>query len=136
MASGEVNAIMRDYLAADAGLAAVVSTRIYVPRLPEKATLPALGFFVRGGSSTPYIPPLVSPSFQYDCWGSSPIEARSVYLALYDALQGIENQLVTVDGTDYYLKSVMEEVQAQDIQDMDFPDYHRVIAFFRAIIQI
>lgn len=134
--SGDVNAILRAYLAAQAGLTAVVSTRIYCPRLPEKASLPALSFFARGGSSTPYIPPIVDPSFQFDCWGTSPIEARSVYAALYDVLQGIENQSVVVGGSTYRILSAVEEVQGQDIQDVEYPAYHRVVAFFKVTIQI
>jgi hypothetical protein len=134
--SGDANSILRTWLAAQASLTAVVSTRIYCPRLPEKATLPALAFFVRGGSSTPYIPPLVDPSFQFDCWGSSPIEARSVYTALYDVLQGQENLPVVVGITTYYIKSAIEEVQGQDIQDVEYPDYHRVLTFFRVKIAI
>ena len=132
----DVNSILRAYLAADAGLIGVVGNRIYCPRLPEGATLPALGFFVRGGNSTPYIPPIVEPSFQFDCWGSSPIEARSVYTALYDALQGIQNVKVTIAPDDYYIKSAIEEVQGQDVQSVDFPNYYRVISFFRVKIQI
>jgi len=137
MPSGDVNSILRVYLADAAvnpALFAIVGTRIYCPRLPEKATLPALGFFVRGGSSTPYIPPIVEPSFQFDCWGNNPIEARSVYTALYEALQGIQNVKVTIAPTDYYIKSAIEEVQGQDVQDVEYPNYHRVIAFFRVLI--
>lgn len=134
--SGDVNSIMRAFLAAQAGLTTIVSTRIYCPRLPEKAVLPALAFFVRGGSSTAYIPPIVDPSFQFDCWGTSSIEARSVYTALYDVLQGIENEPVVVGGNTYYIKSAIEEVQGQDIQDVEYPHYHRVVAFFRVKIAI
>jgi hypothetical protein len=134
--SGDINAIMRTFLTAQAGLTAIVSTRIYCPRLPEKASLPALAFFARGGNSTPYIPPLVDPSFQFDCWGKSPIEVRSVYTALYDVLQGIENQPVVVGANTYYIKSVIQEVQGQDIQDVEYPDYHRVLTFFKATIVI
>ena len=130
--SGDVNAILRTFLAADPGLIAVVGARIYTPRIPEQTSLPALGFFVRGGSSSPYIPPLVEPSFQFDCWGNNPIEARSVYIALYDCLQGIQQQAVGA----YRIASAIEEVQAQDIQDVEYPNYHRVLSFFRIMIEI
>jgi len=104
----DTNAVIRAYLAADTTLAALVGTRIYCPRLPENATLPAVGFFTRGGTSTPYIPDMPSPSVQFDCWADSPIGARRVYAALYRALQGIQNVSVAVpdvvigtDGNDY-----------------------------------
>ena len=134
--SGDVNAIVRKYIAADGGLIALVGTKIYVPRIPEKTALPAIGFFARGGSSTPYIPPLVEPSFQFDCWGTTPIEARSVYIALYDCLQGIQNQAVVIGINTYRIASAIEEVQGQEIQDVDFPNYYRVLTFFRIMIQI
>lgn len=134
--SGNVNAIVNTYLRADTGLIAIVGDRIYSPRLPEKATLPALALFVRGGTSTPYIPPYVNPSFQFDCWGTTPLEARELYTELYDTLQGIENKSVVVGGTTYTLVSAIEEVQGQDIQDMEYPNRHRVITFFRITIKI
>ena len=108
MAIADTNAIIRAYLATQTALTALVSTRIYSPRLPENATLPAIGFFTRGGSSTPYIPGIVTPSVQFDCWADNPIEARQVYRALYNALQGIQNVnagtvvVVGTDGNDYY----------------------------------
>ncbi len=131
MPSGDVNSILRKYLAADPGLIGIVGIKIYCPRIPENTTLPALGFFVRGGDSTPYIPPIVEPSFQFDCWGRSPIESRSVYTALYEALQGIENVKVTIAPDDYYIKSAIEEVQGQDVQSVDYAGYCLVNEFYR-----
>jgi len=132
----DANAILRKYLAADPGLIAVVGVKIFCPRVPEKTVLPALGFFARGGNSTPYIPPMPEPSYQFDCWGTSPIQARSVYTALYTALQGIQNVKVTIAPTDYFIKSAIEEVQGMDLQDVEYPNYHRVITFFRVMITI
>ena len=133
------NVVVRAYLASGAGataaLVALVGTRIYCPRLPENATLPAVGFFTRGGVSTPYIPDIVTPSKQFDCWGSSPIIARQVYGALYDALQGIQNVKVTILGVDYYIASAREEVQGQDLVDVEIPNYFRVLTFFEIMIK-
>ncbi len=135
----DTNQVIRAYLASGAGLTAalvaLVGTRIYCPRLPENATLPAVGFFTRGGSSTPYIPDLPSPSVQFDCWASSPIVARQVYRALYDALQGIQNQSVTIGAATYYILSAREEVQGQDLQDIDIPDRFRVLTFFEIMLR-
>lgn len=125
------NAIVRAYLVTDAALTAIVSSRIYCPRLPEGADLPALGFFTRGGLSTPYITGLLTPSVQFDCWGTTPDEAREVYRALYDALQGIQNVAV---GSNYIL-SAREEVQGQDLVDLEIPNYFRVLTFFEIIIR-
>ena len=126
----DTNSVIRAYLAAQTALTAVVSDRIYCPRLPEKATLPALGFLTRGGNSNPYIPGIVTPSVQFDCWGVSPIEARQVYGVLYDALQGIQFQNLVIGATTYQIQSAIEEVQGQDLQDVEIPNYFRVLTFF------
>lgn len=137
----DTNAIIRAYLVGQTVLTDIVNTRIYCPRLPEGATLPAVGFFVRGGVSTPYIPGIITPSIQFDCWAedttikAGPIGAREVYRALYDVLQGIQNITVTVGGSDYEIMSAIEEVQGQDLQDIDIPNYYRVVTFFRLMIR-
>ena len=70
MSVADINAIIRAYLITQTALTALVGTRIYCPRLPEKATLPAISFFTRGGTSTPYIPGIPEPSVQFDCWAT------------------------------------------------------------------
>lgn len=108
MSVADTNSIVRAYLATQTALTGLVGARIYCPRLPENATLPAVGFFTRGGTSTPYIPGMPAPSVQFDCWADDPIEARKVYRALYDSLQGIQNisvaspaRVVGTDANDY-----------------------------------
>ncbi|HUV56618.1 MAG TPA: hypothetical protein VMV84_05230 [Dehalococcoidales bacterium] len=135
MAIADTNSILKEYLdtrttLTDLVKAAGESARIYCPRLPENATLPAVGFFVRGGTSTPYIPGIISPSVQFDCWAASPIVARQVYRALYDNLQGIQN----VKVGSYYIMSAIEEVQGQDLAD-EIPGYFRVLTFFSVMIR-
>ena len=136
MITGDAVAIVRAWLVAEATLTAVVAQRVYAPRLPEGATLPALSLFIRGGLSNPHIEPIVEPSFQFDCWGSSAIEARSVYTALYATLQGIQNETILVGADTYRILSAVEEVQGQDVQDVDPLGYHRVLAFFNIMIQL
>ena len=132
----DVNTILRTYLVAQATLTAVVGTRIYCPRLPENTELPAIGYFVRGGTSTPYIPGIVNPSFQFDCWADSPSVARNVYNKLYDVLQGIQNITVAVDGTDYMILGAREEVQGQDLVDNEIPNYFRTLVFFEVMMRV
>lgn len=104
----DTNAIIRAYLLTKTEITGIVGQRIHCPRLPENETLPALSFFTRGGLSNPYIPGMISPSVQFDCWGDSPISARRIYRSLYESLQGIENISVVYptcvigsDGNDY-----------------------------------
>ena len=133
----DTNVILRAYLAADLGIIALFAPdppRVYCPRLPENAKLPAVGLFVRGGSSTPYIPGIVSPSFQIDCWDDNLIGARLLYRTVYSALQGIQQQAVVIGLNTYYIKSAREEVQGVDMVDIEVPSYFRVLTFFEVII--
>lgn len=136
------NSIIRAFLVGETTLTDIVGTDgVYCPKLPEDTSLPAVGFFTRGGDSTPYIPGLISPSVQFDCWAEDvtgkigPIGAREVYSALYDVLQGIQREVVDVGGTDYIIWSAIEEMQGQDLQDVDIPTYFRVMTFFRFMIK-
>ncbi len=135
MAIADTNAIIRTYLtsAACATLTGVLATAdsIYCPRLPEGVALPAVSFFTRGGTSTPYIPGIPNPSVQFDCWADDPITARNVYDKLYDNLQGIQN--ITVGA--YKILSAIEEVQGQDLVDTEIPNYFRVLTFFSIMIK-
>jgi hypothetical protein len=146
MAIADSNEIIKTYLDTCATLTALIggaTPRIYCPRLPENATLPAVSFFTRGGTSTPYIPGIINPSVQFDCWAedveaggvvttSGPIKAREVYRALYDNLQGIQDQMVGA----YKILSAIEEVQGQDLVDVEIPGYFRVLSFFSIMIRV
>jgi len=134
----DTNKIIRAYLVTQTILTNLVggaSPRIYCPRLPENATLPAVSFLVRGGGSNVYIKPIVSPSVQFDCWADNLMDAREVYRALYDVLQGQQMVNVVVGGNTFTIMSAREEVQGQDLQDVDIPNYFRVLTFFAVMIR-
>jgi len=135
MSIADTNAILKSYLDTCVTLTDLVSTRIYCPRLPENCTWAAdkgaLSFFTRGGTSTPYIPGIISPSVQFDCWASTPIVARSIYNKLYDNLQGIQDTAVGA----YKILSAIEEVQGQDLVDELVPNYFRTLTFFSIMIR-
>jgi len=148
MAIDDVNSIIRTYLTTASPavdpLILLIGSQIYCPRLPEKTKLvaagvstPAISFFSRGGFSNPHIPPIVTPSVQFDCWATDstleagPITARKVYRALYDALQGIQD--VTVGA--FKILSAIEEVQGQDLVDSEIPNYFRTLCFFSIMIR-
>jgi len=131
MATVDTNTVVRQFLVDSA----ILGTKIYCPRLPENVALPAISFFTRGGRATPYIPPMPEPSVQFDCWAYDPLEARRIYGLLYDALQGIQREVVTVSGTDYIIWGAEEEVQGQDLVDTAIQGYFRVLTFFRFIIK-
>jgi len=133
MSIGDSNKIIRDYLITCGTLTGILATvnSIYCPRLSENTVLPAVSFFTRGGTSTPYIPGMPEPSVQFDCWADDPITARNVYNKLYDNLQGIQN--VTVGA--YQIMSAIEEVQGQDLVDELVPGYFRTLTFFRIMVR-
>ena len=132
--NASVQSIIRAFLIGQTVLTDVVDERIMSPRLQEDTDLPAIGFFVRGGINNPHIEEMVNPSVQFDCWADSAIGADEVYRALFDVLQGVQNQVVTVDGSDYALKTAVQEVQGQDLPDVEIPNYYRVLTFFSIMI--
>ena len=132
----DTNSIIRTYLTGWPALTALVGARIYAANpLPENATLPCISFFTRGGRSVPQVPEIVLPSVQFSCWADDPIEARSIYRALYDCLQGHVNSDVVIDAVTYHVLYATEDVQGQDIQDVDIPGMWRVLAFFTITIR-
>lgn len=138
----DTNRLIRDYLLIPSALTnpliALIggaTPRLYCPRLPENALLPAISYFTRGGLSNAEVPNVFSPSVQFDCWAESLIDAREVYRALYDALHGLGNVGITIAGTTYYITKAREEVQGQDFQDVDIPRYFRVLTFYSITIR-
>jgi len=137
MAIEDTNAIINTYLKAQTTLTDIVSARIYAGRMPENATLPAVSYATRGGTSNPHLPGMVTVSVQFDCWAeqvgtvSGPIGARAVYNALQYCLQGIQNKKVTVGGSDYYIKLCREEVAGQDLMDQEIITHFKVLSFYQ-----
>lgn len=132
----DTNVIIHDYLISRVGITDLVGTGVYAANpLPENASLPAISFFTRGGTSIPSVPVIVVPSVQFSCWADDPIEARKVYCALYDELNGLYDATVTIDGTVYYIMRAIEEVQGQDIQDTDIQGYWKVLTFYSITIR-
>jgi len=132
----DTNIVIGEYLRAMPALTALVSDHIYAANpLPENASLPCISFFTRGGTSIPSVPEIVVPSVQFSCWADDPIEARSIYRALYDELNGLYDANVTIDGITYWIMRAIEEVQGQDLQDTDIPKYWRVLTFYAITIR-
>lgn len=123
------------------GIGGVIDNRIYCPRLPEKAILPAITLFTRGGSALPIQSGIATTSVQFDCWADDPIEARSTYGILFDYLQGTGGDYVTyisvvIGATTYYILEAHEEVHGIDMRDVDMLDYYLVRTFFTIKIKL
>ena len=134
MSLPDTNTVLKTYLLTQS-VAALVTNRIYCPRAPENAVVPNITFFTRGGTSTPYIPDLPSPSVQIDCWADDSVEARQIYRTLYDNLQGIQNVAVVIGATTYHIASAIEEVHGQDLVDTDIPGRFRVLSFWTIMVK-
>lgn len=142
MAIADTNKIIKTYLDTCATLTGLVGTRIYCPRLPENATLPAVSFSTQGGTSTPYIPGIPEPSVQFDCWADNLIDAREVYRALYDNLQGAQNQKIPVFFPlvfpviwSYRIMSAIEDSRGADLVDVEIPNRFRKVTTFRFMLR-
>ena len=132
----DANVVIREYLISKVSLTDLVDERIYAANpLPENVTLPAIAFFVRGGTSIPEVPTIIIPSVQFNCWADDPIEARKIYRALYDVLNGLGNEEIVIDAISYYIVLAREEVQGQDIQDVDIQGLWNVLTFYSITIR-
>jgi hypothetical protein len=54
---------------------------------------------------------------------------------LNNALQGIGDVGVTIDGTTYFIYKAREEVQGQDLVDSEIEGYFRVLTFYQITIR-
>jgi len=132
------NVVLLTHLLADVPLQALVADRIYVPNLPENVTLPAVSMETRGGESTPYIPGWRAHSVQITTWAKGSqgyIDARKVYRAIYNCLQGIQNQDVVIGLNTYQILSASEETIGQDVQDPEVLGYYSVLSFWEILIR-
>ncbi|MCG3197087.1 MAG: hypothetical protein GHCLOJNM_01571 [bacterium] len=110
------NAVLRAHLLTVSGVTAVVGDRVWAVLLKPGYTPsvgPAVTFACRGGRTNPHVPDLPSATVQIQCWGSTPFVARSLYGAVYDALQGVERVQVGSNVID----SMVEDVAGQDLVD-------------------
>lgn len=130
----DTSVILRAYLLTSP-LSAAVGGRVYLFRAPENAALPNVTLFHRGGRSDPYIPDIPAASKQIECWAAAPLEARSIYRVLYNALQGIQNVPISVGGNDYVILSAIEEAHGQDALDTGIPNRYRVLSFWEIKIK-
>jgi hypothetical protein len=90
------------FLAANAGISALVSTRVYKNKLPQTVTMPALTFQRIDGPrllthDTSGKTGTASPRFQFSAWGASYSSAKGVTDAVRAALNGYQGTMGTTD---------------------------------------
>ena len=127
-------AVMRAYLAANAGVSAIVGTRVWARRrTPKAGWKPSDGGCVvlsrRGGTGDKdQLGNVISVSFQFKCYGggadvaAQEYNAAQLYRAVRDALAG---------GADATVLGIQADGHAIDLDEPD-TDWPYTLAFFRA----
>lgn len=99
---GDILAASRTFLVAQAGITALIGTRVYPSLLPQNVTLPAM---VMQMISDPHEllhdgpQGLPTARVQYDCWGRTSLEATNVAQALRAAVDGYVGAMGAVTVT-------------------------------------
>ncbi len=86
-----INETIYAILTASAPLAALVGTRVYPVKMPQKVVFPAIVFAKMGGPrahSNDGSSGFVNGLFAFDCWGVSQTSATAVEKALKDTFDG------------------------------------------------
>lgn len=112
------------YLKDNAGLAALVSDRIYPLTMPQNCTMPAVTYRKVSGPRIHTMgtdPGLAYPRFQFSCWGSSYSSAKNVAKKVQAALQDYKGQMGGALGV-VVQASIMEN--ELDLYEPDTGLYH------------
>jgi len=127
------------YLGAVEALTDIVGTlpiRIYGGAVPEGAGYPSISYSSRGGPPpNPYITGIQKISYQFDCWAETALGASALQIALFNALQGVQNEEVVVDGTTYKILGARAETPPQELMTEDIPTIYRVLTFFEIMLK-
>lgn len=110
----------------DVNISALVSTRIYPLKMPDKTPMPAITYFrVSGprvehfqGSST-----LAHPLYQIDAWGKTLREVINLSSKIRNALQGYAGTIASVR-----IQGILFENDT-DLYEEDTETYHRAMDF-------
>ena len=133
----EIEQGLGSYLSAYAGLVALVSTRVYHMRIPERATFPLVIFQristprqlthdTSGATGT-----LESPRFQFDAYGTTALAVKAITTQLRAALHG-KTGTIGSGANEMTIQAayVMDEVPEYDVttelyrQRSDFMIWH------------
>lgn len=122
--------ILKDYLAADSGLTALTSTRIYAERnYPVSGYNPSDGacvVFRRRGGRLQYSSKIETDSYLFKCYADDELAANTLYRALVDTLHDAK-------GSGIYHGKL--EIAGQTLADM-MTGWVYVLAFFEVKFRI
>lgn len=124
MAEGDfpdTEAGMKAFLKADAGVSAIVGSRVFFGSPKQGATLPYIAFARIGGGDDASEAPIDNAVLNLSCWGRSKEEAFSVANAARKALHNIRRRTLA-SGVDLHGAIVDTVLWSPDPQD-DTPRY-------------
>jgi|SRR5688500_2025388 len=132
----DAHSALRSHLIATSALRTLLGgDYVYWPEIPGTVTMPrkAISFRFSGGQSNPYLY-AQQARVVFRCYGSTAIEAMSVYRALYDRLHLSQNFIVSTVG--FY--GAMEDVPGdpQEDPDTDWPFVHTVYTLWVATVAV
>lgn len=108
----DTSTAIRDFLLANVTLGSLTGTRIFAERdTPPEGYQPADGAALclkRRGGGHDYEAVVLSPSYQFKCYGSDEAAANALYMALFEALNQQGN---------YLIKSAEQESQGQTLYE-------------------
>jgi len=128
----DVMQAVQDHLAADAGVSALVSTRIYPQILPQNPTYPALIYQQITESPEPAMGSdtgLVAITVQVDSYATTYSGAKALAAAVRSALNRHRGTVSTVDIADVFLENTLDlyesEVQKRRVSQ-DYRVWYRI----------
>ena len=117
-----IGAALRNHLLADAQIAAIVGTRLFPLRLPQKVVLPAIVLtrisevrygHLRGNEA------LARPRYQVDCWATTHDGATALGTLVRQRLNGYTGTWTDTDSPSSTIPVTVLFDSAQDLFDPD-----------------
>lgn len=116
------------YMQTQAGLTALVSTRMYPLKLPQNATVPALTYqkiarpreYSHSGDSN-----LANPTYQFDCWAKTHEAAVTVAVQVEAAFTGFSGTMGSETVYAAFISNVIDDIEPdtalyRQIVDVEF----------------
>ena len=111
------------YLEASTGIHDLIADRIYPVKLPQNPTLPAMTYRIISGMEH-HDYDVAYPRFQFNCWGESYSDAKSLSVATKQAFQRLSSPIGGTSG-----KAVIQGVLLNDI-DMGYEEDTQLYGIF------
>lgn len=129
MAANNAGTVIRNLLANNAGVAALVGARIYPNQAPDEADLPLIVYGVRLQDEVDGSAPVGPAAVDVHCYGASDDSAHAVAVAADGALAG-----VTSSSSGTQVQSLVRE-DWEEIQDFEMGLYGSLLRFGAVVVR-